>query len=203
MKSYTIVMAIGALASSLLSCATNGERRPGQPTIAIRRGSAWATYSFALPRIVGSTAELRLEDGVLRGLMASRGMDVTIRPGQATGHGPTGPVNVTITEEQDRIEVHGLWNGSPAHLTMSPSLVRASVVVGRGRTGANELSCGYQLDRLEPSGALVGSSACAGMPQETRLEVDTPLRAQLAPRELAVFLLAALAAPPLSPNEWR
>jgi hypothetical protein len=39
------------------------------------------------------------------------------------------------------------------------------------------------------------------MPQETRLEVDPRLRQRLARHELAVFLIAALAAPPFSPHE--
>jgi hypothetical protein len=203
MLSYRTAVGILAMATTVMSCATDGSQRQGRPSVAIRRGSTWATYSFALPRIIGPSVELQLKDGVLRGFMASRALDVTIRPGEAMGSGPSGPVNLRIVERDGQVEVDGLWNGAPAHLVVSPSILRGSVVVGRGRTGAQEVSCGYQLDRVESNGALAGSSACAGMPQETRLEVDSALREQLRPHELAVFLLAALAAPPLSTHEWR
>jgi hypothetical protein len=190
-----------ALASTLSACATTGAGRQDRPAMAIRRGSTWVTYSFDLPRIIGPTVELRLQDGVLRGFMASRAMDVAMRPGDATGSGPSGPVNLTITDRDGKVEVHGLWNGAPAHLSLAPTSLRASLVVRPGRPGGQEVSCGYQLDRLEASGALVGWSACGGMPQETRLEVDPRLRQRLARHELAVFLIAALAAPPFSPHE--
>jgi hypothetical protein len=190
-----------ALASTLSACATTGSGRPDRPAVAIRRGSTWVTYSFDPPRIIGPTAELRLEHGVLRGFMAAQALDVAIRPGDATGSGPSGPVNLTITERDGGIEVHGMWNGATAHLSLAPTSLRGSVVVRRGRPGGQEVSCGYQLDRLEANGALVGSSACGGMPQDTRVEVDPRLSREIARHELAVFLIAALAAPPFSPHE--
>jgi hypothetical protein len=91
--------------------------------------------------------------------------------------------------------------GAPAHLSLAPTSLRGSVVIRRGRPGGQEVSCGYQLDRLEANGALVGSSACGGMPQDTRVEVDPRLNREIARHDLAVFLIAALAAPPFSPHE--
>jgi hypothetical protein len=191
-----------AVLAIVAACATNGNHRDGGGQVAIRRGSAWATYSFKLPRIVGPSAELKFAEGTLTGMMASQGLKVQIGDGQATGFGPRGPVNLKITAQEGGVEVDGMWNAGPVHLVISPSMVRGSVVVGRGRTGAGEISCSYQLDRREPSGALVGSSACAGMPQEARLEVDAAVRNVLSPSELAVFLVAALASPPFAPHEW-
>ena len=203
MNTSNALLSIVAVSSIIAACASNGAHRPGAPGVAIRRGSTWATYSFKPPRIVSPSGELQLEDGVLRGFMSSRVVDVRIGDEGATGFGGGGPVNLTIAERDGRIEVDGLWNGGPVHLVFAPALVRGSVIVGRGRTGAQEVSCAYQLDRLEPSGALVGFSTCAGMPQETRLEVDAGVRAVLTPRELAVFLVAVFAAPPFAPHEWR
>jgi len=186
---------------ALSACATNGNRATDRPEVALRRSSAWTTYSFALPRVIGPTAELQLKDGVLRGLMSSRAMDVTIAATEANGFGPGGPASLKITERDGAVEVDGLWNGGPVHFTFGPTSVRGSAIVARGRTGARELSCGYQLDRLDPSGAFVGSSGCSGLPQETRLEVSPAVRKMLSPSELAVFLVAALASPPFAPQE--
>jgi hypothetical protein len=77
------------------------------------------------------------------------------------------------------------------------------VLIRSGRTGAQEMSCGYQLERREADDAFTGSSTCAGMPQETRLEIGGGVRALMAPQELALFLVAALASPPLATHEWR
>jgi hypothetical protein len=185
-----------ALLSAFTACATSGNRGPGRPAVALRRGSAWVTYSFALPSIVGPTADLRLKDGVFRGLVDGRAVEVKVSQGEATGFAPRGPANLKIAEHDGQVDVDGMWNGGPAHLAFAPSFLRGSLVVVRGRTGAQERSCGYQLDRVEPPGALVGSSACSGMPQETRLEVDPAVRQLLSPAELAVFLVMVLATPP-------
>lgn len=193
--------ALGLFVTALSSCATNGSRTEDRPEIALRRGSAWTTYSFVLPRVLGPTAELQLKDGVLRGLMSSRALDVKIAATGASGFGPGGPASLQITERDGVMEVDGLWNGGPVHLTFGPHFVRGSAIVVRGRTGARELSCGYQLERVDASGAFVGSSTCSGMPQETRLEVHPAIRRLLSPSELAVFLVAALAAPPFSPQD--
>jgi hypothetical protein len=201
MRNWRTAVGIGWLVSTLAACATYGNNRPDRPAVAIRRGSTWATYSFVLPRIIGPTVELQLKDGVLRGFIASRTVDVTIRPREAVGSGPSGPVSLTIAIVDDRVEIDGLWNGAPAHLVVAPTSVRGSMVIRRGRAGAQEVSCGYQLDRVEANGAVAGSSACGGLPQDTRLEIDPRLRQLLAPHELAVFLVAALAAPPASPHE--
>jgi len=188
------------LLTASLSCATGGGQQPNRPEIALRRGSAWTTYSFDLPRVFGPTAELRLERGVLRGLVASRPVNVTITGDEAHGLGPAGPANLKIAERDGVLAVDGMWNGGPVHLSVGPTEARGSVIVALSRTGARSLSCGYQLDRTE-AGALVGSSSCAAMPQQTRLEVPPAVRAALSPAELAVFLVAALGAPPFSPNE--
>lgn len=197
-----MITALAALATVPSACATDANHRQDRPAVAIRRGSTWATYSFALPRIIGPTVELRLEHGILRGLMASRALNVTIRPGGADGFGPNGPVNLSITGREAGLEVHGMWNGGPVHLVLEPDVLRGSVIVRpRGAGEALEVSCGYRLDRVDAGGALVGSSACGGLPQDTRVEIDPRLRQQLAAHELAVFLIAALAAPPISTGE--
>jgi hypothetical protein len=184
-----------------LACATSGGSQSARPEMALRRGSAWTTYSIDLPRVFGPTAELRLENGVLRGMIGSRPVDVTISGDEANGFSPGGPANLKMAEHDGAIEVTGLWNGGPVRMIFGATFARGSVIVARNRTGARELSCGYQLDRTDSAGALLGSSSCMAMPQQTRLELPPGIRNMLSPAELAVLLVAALGTPPFAPAE--
>jgi hypothetical protein len=60
-----------------------------------------------------------------------------------------------------------------------------------------DLSCEYYLDQLGSDGALNGGSTCAGMPQQTRLEVPVLARTWLTHAELVTILVAVLSAPPV------
>jgi hypothetical protein len=201
----TWLSALGLAGALAAGCASSNGHGPAteRPEIGIRRGGSWSTYSVSPPRIVGPTATLELKDGHLHGSLASRSLDLRMNGPEVTGFGPGGPVRVDIRMNGGETEVEGLWNGAPVHLRFTPEGVRGSVVVARGRTGARELSCFYALDRRESDGSLAGSSTCAGMPQETRLQVSARVAELLSPTELAVFLTAALGAPPGMNNEWR
>jgi hypothetical protein len=191
------------LAATSLGCAATQGGSANTPEIALKRGSAWATYTLKPPQITGPTASLVLESGHLKGLLASRSLDVEINPDGAKGYGPGGPVNLSVAHDSDGTHVDGMWNGAPVNFLFSPARVKGSVVVWQGRLASQQASCGYNLDKIEPNGAVSGSSTCAGMPQETRLEVHAATVKVLKPTELAVFLVAALSAPPVSPNERR
>jgi hypothetical protein len=185
----------------VLACATLRGPAGSQPEVALRRGSSWSTYNLKLPRISGPNANMVLENGRLTGLLASRSLDVKIEEGEASGFGPGGPVNVTISRDGEETRVDGMWNGAPVNLRFAPSSVKGSVVVWQGRRVAQQASCGYNLDKVEPNGALSGTSTCQGMPQQTRLEVRAVIAKVLTPTELVVLLVAALSSPPISPNE--
>jgi hypothetical protein len=60
-----------------------------------------------------------------------------------------------------------------------------------------DLSCEYYLDQLTSDGALNGGSTCAGMPQQTRLEVPAMAKAWMTHPELVTVLVAVLSAPPV------
>jgi hypothetical protein len=188
-------------ASAFSGCASTGAKGDAPAEVALRRGGSWATYSIKPPRIVGPTAALELKDDSLHGMLASRSMDVKITDGGASGFGPGGPVNITITPQDGQTIVDGLWNGGPVHFVFAPDGVKGSVVVWQGRMAAQQASCSYTLDKLEPSGAHSGVSICGGMPQDTRLEVLASTAKVLDPNELAVLLVAAFSAPPLATNE--
>ena len=61
----------------------------------------------------------------------------------------------------------------------------------------SDVSCEYYLDQLTPDGALNGGSTCAGMPQQTRLEVPRVAQAWMTRAELVTVLVAVLSSPPL------
>lgn len=191
------------LACVLVACASTRAADPNRPELALKRGSAWATYSIQPPRIVGPTANLRLEGGRLRGVIASRALDLKIEEGAASGFGPGGPVNLTIARDGSGTRVEGMWNGAPLGLSFEPQAVKGSVVVWQGQLASQQRSCSYNLDKVEPNGAISGSSTCAGMPQQTRLEVHAAAALVLSPSELVVLLVAALSAPPMSGDERR
>ena len=60
-----------------------------------------------------------------------------------------------------------------------------------------DLSCEYYLDQVGSDGALNGGSTCAGMPQQTRLEVPALAKTWLTHAELVTILIAVLSAPPV------
>jgi hypothetical protein len=60
-----------------------------------------------------------------------------------------------------------------------------------------DLSCEYYLDKVTSDGALNGGSTCAGMPQQTRLEVPAVAKAWMTHSELVTVLVAVLSAPPV------
>jgi hypothetical protein len=61
----------------------------------------------------------------------------------------------------------------------------------------SDVSCEYYLDQLSPDGALNGGSTCAGMPQQTRLEVPRIAQAWMTRAELVTVLVAVLSSPPV------
>jgi hypothetical protein len=62
---------------------------------------------------------------------------------------------------------------------------------------AKDTSCEYFLTEIGMDGALNGGSTCAGMPQQTRLEVPRVAQAWLTRAELVTILVAVLSSPPV------
>jgi hypothetical protein len=203
MRLPATVPVIALLAAGCGAATTGAGRGEGadRPAIALQRGGSWSTLSVAPPRIIGPSVELQLKNGDLRGFAGGGAMDVHIGNAEASGYGPSGPVELDMENRNGQLVVAGMWNGGPVHLTLAPGALHGSVIRrGSGRV-ASEQSCGYELDRQEGSGALVGRSTCGGMPQETRLEIDPRVAGLLTPTEMTVVLVAALASPPAT-REW-
>jgi hypothetical protein len=187
---------VAAVGCSAGNAAAGGER----PELALRRGASWVSYRVAPPNITGPTANLALDRQGMRGFLDSRAVNVDIAPGRADGLAGSGPVQLIITGQAGETAVDGMWNAGMVHVRFQPQRVTGTVVVRSWRTGGG-LDCGYQLARKQPEGSFDGLSTCAGLPLETRLELPAAVVRALDPDQLAVLLVAALAAPPLGPQE--
>jgi hypothetical protein len=195
MTASELIMIAAAETLLNLACASQtGAVKEGSPQIALRRGGSSATYAFALPTILGSTAQLRLEGQTLHGFVGTGSLHVKIDNDRASGFGPSGSIDVGIRQQGGDVLLDGLWNGGPVHLDFGSRWLKGTVV----RWGANVTNpamCGYDLDHRDQGGAFVGTSTCEGMPQRTWLEVDERVRRTLKASELAVLLAAILANP--------
>jgi hypothetical protein len=163
-------------------------------------------------RISGGTAP----SGTLR---------VKISENGAEGFGPLGPVSMTYTADDRGIEVEGLWNGGRIHFVFSQDSLKGTIAsnsffYGRANPAdahgmqsfqnssqlasmadsvdplPSDVSCEYYLNEVNNDGSLSGGSTCAGMPQQTRLEVPEAARTLLTQPELVTLLVAVLSAPP-------
>ncbi len=64
-----------------------------------------------------------------------------------------------------------------------------------------DITCDYFLTERRPDGSLAGGSICAGMPQQTRLEIPQEAQQWLTKPELLTLLVVVLSAPPQVASE--
>jgi hypothetical protein len=165
--------------------------------------------------------------GAVSGGTAPAGtLRVSIDKDGAQGFGPLGPVSLDYSIDEASTIVEGTWNGGRVHLVFAKDSIKGTVasnsfffsksnasgIAGsegfrnprlRGRSAdiidplPSDVSCEYYLDSVTPDGALNGGSTCAGMPQQTRLEVPSVARAWMTHAELVTVLVAVLSSPPI------
>jgi hypothetical protein len=155
---------------------------------------------------------------------------VNIKEDGAEGFGPVGPVALDYALNDQATVVEGIWNGGRVRLVFARQSLKGTVTANSmfhnraegnsassiennrrfrrsGRTidslepPAFDLSCDYDLNELGRDGALNGGSTCAGMPQQTRLEVPALAKTWLTHAELVTVLVAILSAPPVVASE--
>jgi len=204
----------------LAGCLPRAAPRPAAPQIGLSRGARWSVLSLEPPHLSGPFFELILREHVLTGWVSGEtapggALRVRIEPDHVAGFGPLGPVAMDIDEQPDLLAVEGLWNGQRCKLAFTPEGMRATVAdnarpavrspldrMGIGlQPLARDSSCQYVLDHRDPDGGLSGTSICAGMPQQTRLEVPAIADALLTRAELVTVLVAFLSAPPVASSE--
>ena len=165
--------------------------------------------------------------GAVSGGAAPAGtLRVSIEKDGAQGFGPLGPVSLDYSIDEASTIVEGTWNGGRVHLVFAKDSIKGTVASNsfffsksnasglagnegfrnprlRGRSAdiidplPSDVSCEYYLDSVTPDGALNGGSTCAGMPQQTRLEVPSVARAWMTHAELVTVLVAVLSSPPI------
>ena len=165
--------------------------------------------------------------GAVSGGAAPAGtLRVSIDKHGAQGFAPLGPVSLDYDVDEVSTKVEGTWNGGRVHLVFAKDSIKGTVASNsfffsksnaaglsgneafrnprlRGRAAdmidplPRDVSCEYFLDSVTPDGALNGGSTCAGMPQQTRLEVPSVARAWMTHAELVTVLVAVLSSPPI------
>ncbi|HEY0711268.1 MAG TPA: hypothetical protein VGF45_01245 [Polyangia bacterium] len=155
---------------------------------------------------------------------------VNIKEDGAEGFGPVGPISLDYAMNDHATVAEGTWNGGRVRLVFARESLKGTVTANSmfhnrsegnatfsmensrrfrrsGRTidslepPAADLSCEYDLNELGGDGALSGGSTCAGMPQQTRLEVPAMAKTWLTHAELVTVLVAVLSAPPVLVSE--
>lgn len=166
--------------------------------LGLRRGAAWSTVTVKPPYAIGPRVNLHIGKGVFSGEIDGGAVNLRVDDQGVEGTGPAGSVAVDIEEQLDKLVIEGSWNGSRLHLEVTPGSMRGTIAVGAGGRLENVASCQYVLDRVDTSGARLGTSICGGMPVDTRLEIPGALQKWLTRPEMVVVLLALLSAPPMT-----
>jgi hypothetical protein len=164
--------------------------------------------------------------GAVSGGTAPAGtLRVSITKDGAEGFGPLGPVALDFNTDESSTVAEGTWNGGRVHLVFARESLHGTVTTNsffHSRSAGNnltssdtsrvrrmgrqsdyadpppmDLSCEYYLDTVSTDGALNGGSTCAGMPQQTRLEVPALAKTWLTHAELVTILIAVLSSPPV------
>lgn len=180
----------------------------GGAEMALRRGAAWSTLKVRPPYAIGPRVNLHFyKKGQVSGnidagtMMDNRLGSVNLKIDEEgiSGSGPYGAVAVDIEEGPETLSFEGTWNGSRVTFKITNDSFNGTIPIrrfGRADSIANVTSCQYVLDKTTADGAREGMSICAGLPEQTRLEIPRQVHAFLTRKELVVVLLALLSTPP-------
>jgi hypothetical protein len=204
MRAATALILLPALLGACAG-ATQGQgalpELEGGAELGLRRGAAWSTATVKPPYVIGPRMNLHLNHNIFGGAIDGMPVNLRVEPDGISGNGPSGPVSIDIESAPDKLVFEGTWNGSRAHFEVTDQAFKGSLAVYRGRQVGSEAYCQYVLDRVEADGARAGTSICAGLPEETRLEVPGQVYKWLTRPELVVVLLALLSSPPITQLE--
>jgi hypothetical protein len=160
------------------------------------------------PYLSGPFFSLQLRQNVLSGWVSGDSapggsLHVTIEDDGAAGHGPHGPVAMDFFEQDADTVAEGVWNGQRVHLVFGEQGLRGTVADKDSGRGADKRDswCQYVLDHADGPRTFTGVSICAGLPQQTRLDVPPAALSFLRRPELVTLLVVLLSAPPLAVAE--
>ena len=169
----------------------------------VRRGSGWTTLTVKPPLVIGPRTNLSLRNSTFSGNIDGRPVKLYVEAGGIHGQGPYGNVNVEIYDGPDSTTIEGSWNDSRVHFKITAESFRGTIAVWNDNAGLlrNQQSCQYVLDKVDQDGSRMGVSTCAGLPEDTRIEVPAPVQDWLTRPELMAVLLALLSSPPTTVHE--
>lgn len=160
------------------------------------------------PYLSGPFFSLQLRQNVLSGWVSGDtapggSLHVTIEDDGAAGHGPHGPVAMDFFEQDADTVAEGVWNGQRVHLVFGEQGLRGTVADKDSGRGADKRGswCQYVLDHADGPRTFTGVSICAGLPQQTRLDVPPAALSFLRRPELVTLLVVLLSSPPLAVAE--
>jgi len=158
------------------------------------------------PHLTGPFFSLQLRRNVLTGWVSGDSapggsVRVTIEDDGAAGVGPHGPVAMDFFERDADLVAEGVWSGQRVHLSFGDHGLRGTVADDDRLAPGDDVSCQYLLDRSAGPRTFTGMSTCAGLPQETRLDVPEAALRFLRRPELVTLLVVVLSAPPLTRAE--
>ena len=92
----------------------------------------------------------RFDDGkAIRGTVDGKPIDITVTPGRASGVWASGPINLTVDEQGDTLQMNGLVAGRPSNWRASGDGIQGTIGF-----------CAYDLRRQ--GDVYVGSRSCGG-----------------------------------------
>lgn len=173
---------------SLAGCSHGGFQTPrgtdsGGEYFSMRTDDGVAEARVTRDEISGPDMQLTRYDDSLRGRAFGRSVELFWSDDQVRGSvtpmdGHSWPIDLVVEQEQDLIEIRGLYNGRQGTLTIKPGVLE-------GTMGA----CTYGL--RSDGGAYFGQATCGGVPNQTVLSLP-PMIATLDPVEIAAYLAVFL-----------
>lgn len=197
-KSFLMSLGAGALAATM---ATFGLARPvmADDMGFMRHGQVSMVVSTSPPHLSGPFTNLAVKDGLLTGTVKGRFYTASIGAGHVEGAGPDGGITLDLHRGADgALQIKGKWNGQDVNLTFSSERIRGLVVRQAAGPGRAFESCEYDIGKEKP-GVAGGNAFCLGDETPLRYELQPGVTGAFDQPDVALLVLAYLAAPPVLP----
>lgn len=172
----------------LLGCSHGGFQAPpgsdsGGEYFSMRTEDGVAEARVSRSEVSGADIQLTRYESSLRGRAFGRSVELYWSEDQVRGSvtptdGQTRPIDLIVEQEDDLIEIRGLYAGRQGTMTIKPGVLE-------GTMGA----CTYGL--RSDGGAYFGQTTCGGVPVQTVVSLP-PILVTLPPVEIAAYLAVFL-----------
>ena len=217
-----VLVVVVALCSAGTGCrlpsSPPAPRQSGDVDLGLRRGVAWTTFLLRRGKVIGSTASLEIRKGKIVGFLDGGAVRLDAKADEVTGsvgggmesrtgigedrraeidpRNTGGRVQIDIEEYDGKLDIGGTWNDDRVHIEITPETLKGTI---RGRALGQ---CQYVLDKIDTDGVRSGTSICAGLPEQTRLEFPKAVENWLTRGEAVVVLLSLLSSAPRTSTDY-